>query len=127
MSTTFRSDRAAEAVREAVARILTGEVADPRLRFVTITSCEMSRDLQHAKIFYTVLGETAEQENAQAGFNSAAPFLRSRVGQEVPMRTVPELSFRFDRSTENAMRIEELLASLPELQKDDGETGSTAS
>jgi ribosome-binding factor A len=122
MSTTFRADRAAEAVREAVARILTGEIADPRLRLVTITSCEMSRDLQHAKIFYTVLGDAEAQEQAQAGFNSAAPFLRSRVGQEVPMRTVPELSFRFDRSTENAMRIEELLSSLPELQKDKDES-----
>ena len=124
MSTTFRADRAAEAVREAVARILKVEVADPRLRLVTITSCEMSRDLQHAKIFYTVLGEEDAQEQAQAGFNSAMPFLRSRVGQEVPMRTVPELSFRFDRSTENAMRIEELLSSLPELQKDKDEPSS---
>ncbi|HVF11443.1 MAG TPA: 30S ribosome-binding factor RbfA [Abditibacteriaceae bacterium] len=127
MSTTFRSDRAAEAVREAVARIITGEVQDPRLRLVTITSCEMSRDLQHARIFYTVLGDQEAQEKAQAGFISATPFLRSRVGQEVPMRTVPELSFRFDRSTENAMRIEELLSGLPELQKDKDEQGSTPS
>jgi len=119
MSTTFRSDRAAEAIRAAVARTVSQEIQDPRLRMVTITACEVSRDLQNAKIFYTVMGDEAARLDAQRGFESAAPFLRSRVGEEVPLRTVPEIIFRYDRSTENASRIEELLAGLPELQKKD--------
>ena len=119
MSTTFRSDRAAEAIRAAVARTISQEVQDPRLRMVTITSCEVSRDLQNAKLFYTVMGDEEAQLDAQRGFESATPFLRSRVGEEVPLRTVPEIIFRYDRSAENASRIEELLAGLPELQKKD--------
>lgn len=121
MSTTFRSDRAAEAIRGTVARVLTTEVQDPRLHTVTITGCEVSRDLQHAKLFYTVLGDEETQRQAREGFERATPFLRSRVGQEVPMRTVPELLFRYDRSLENANRLEEILAGLPELQQSGSE------
>lgn len=117
MSTTFRSDRAAEAVRAAVTKVLREEVQDPGLGFVTVTSCEMSRDLQNAKVYYTVLGDAEAQHSAHAAFNRATPFLRSRVGEEVGLRTVPELIFRYDRSTDNAMRIEEILASLPDLHR----------
>lgn len=125
MSTTFRPERVGEAVHEAVARILGSEVSDPRLQHVTITRCEISHDLSYAKIFYTVSGGEEEQLDAARAFDRATPFLRSRVGQEVVLRTVPELSFRYDKGTENAMRIEELLAELPELKQDqpDKETG----
>lgn len=124
MSTTFRPERVAEAVHEAVARVLNEEVSDPRLQHVTITRCEISHDLSYAKVFYTVLAERnqseeeARDEAAQA-FTRATPFLRSRVGQEVALRTVPELSFRYDKGTENAMRIEEILSSLPELRQEE--------
>ena len=118
MSTTFRSDRAAEAIRAALGKILVGEVQDPGLSFVTITACEVSRDLQNAKVFYTVLGDDEARTKAQRGFERATPFLRSRLGEELAWRTVPEVIFRYDRSTDNAMRIEEILAGLPELQSD---------
>ncbi len=117
MSTTFRSDRAAEAIRAAVTKAIREEVSDPRLNFVTITACEVTHDLGHAKVFYTILGDDEERQKAQAGFQSALPFLRSIVGQEVQLRSVPELSFRYDNSTDNAQRIEDILATLPELKK----------
>ena len=66
-----------------------------------------------------MLGDDSAREAATAGFEAAAPFLRTRVGQEVPLRTVPELSFRYDNSTENALRLEEIFSSLPELQSGD--------
>ena len=123
MSTTFRPERVAEAIHEAVARVLSSEVSDPRLRTVTITRCEITHDLSFAKIYYTVLGDADKSEDearieAAQAFTRATPFLRSRVGQEVVLRTVPEIAFRYDKGTENAQRIEELLAGLPELQKD---------
>ena len=113
MSTTFRPDRAAEAIRAVLSKIIVEEVQDPGLGFVTITACEVSRDLQNAKVFYTVLGDEDARRRAQAGFERATPFLRSRLGQELVLRTVPEIIFRYDRSTDNAMRIEEILAGLP--------------
>lgn len=119
MSTTFRPERVAEAVHESVARVLNGEVSDPRLRHVTVTRCEISHDLSYAKIYYTVLGDEDARDDAARAFDRATPFLRSRVGQEVALRTVPELSFRYDKGTENAARIEEILSGLPELHRDE--------
>ena len=115
MSTTFRSDRAAETIRAAAARIIREEVSDPGLGFVTITACEVSHDLQNAKIFYTVLGDDTAREKAEAAFSRARTFLRSRIGEEIDLRSVPEVSFRYDLSTDSAMRIEEILRGLPEL------------
>ncbi len=127
MSTTFRPERAAEAIRAAVTKILREEVQDPGLGLVTITACEVSRDLQNAKVFYTVLGDDEARQRAAKAFERAHSFLRSRIGEEVALRTVPEVIFRYDRSTDNALRIEELLAGLPELQQQgDDETGDAA-
>ena len=124
MSTTFRSDRVAEAIRAAVTRVLREESNDPGLGFVTITACEVAHDLQHAKIFYTVLGDEEARQSAQSAFERATPFFRTRVGEAIDLRVVPELSFRFDNSTDNAMRIEQLLSTLPELQQDETEEKS---
>ena len=118
MSTTFRSDRAAEAIRASVASALQTDIQDPRLRLVTITRVEVSRDLQNAKVYYTILGDQKVRTDAERGFESAKPFLRTKVGEEVPLRVVPDLVFRYDGGTDNAMLIDEILNSLPELKKD---------
>jgi len=118
MSTTFRSNRVAEAIRETVAKALLRRIQDPRLAGVTLTRCEVTPDLSYVKLYYTVLGDDQQREEARRGFESATPFLRTQVGHEVPLRTVPELSFRYDQGVENAMRIEELLADLPELKNE---------
>lgn len=118
MSTTFRSNRVAEAIRETVATALLGKIKDPRLSGVTITRCEVTPDLSYVKIYYTVLGDIEKRDAARQGFESATPFLRTQVGHDIPLRAVPELSFRYDEGIDNAIRIEELLSELPELKKE---------
>ncbi len=117
MSTTFRSDRAAEAIRAVVSKTLLTEVQDPRLANVTITHVEVSRDLQNAKIYYTVLGEKEDRDNAERAFQSAKPMFRSKIGEAVQLRLVPDITFRYDGGTDNAMSVEDILNSLPELKK----------
>lgn len=121
MATTFRSDRAAEAIRMTVSRALREEIQDPRLQNVTITNVEVTHDLSFARIFYTVLAkdERAAQLEAESAFESATPYLRTKIGQAIPLRVVPELGFKYDRGIENAARLEEIFASLPELKKSD--------
>jgi len=118
MSTTFRSNRVAEAIRETVATALLGKIKDPRLANVTVTRCDVTPDLSYVKVYYTVLGDEQKRDAAKQGFESATPFLRTQVGNEIPLRVVPELSFRYDEGIDHAMRIEELLSELPELKKD---------
>ena len=107
-----RMDRINQAIKEEISNIVQREVKDPRLGFVTITQTEVSRDLQHARIYFSVLGEKEKVDAAQEGLDSARGFIRKLIGQRVRMRFTPEIEFVFDRSIEYGIRIEEALAEI---------------
>jgi len=92
-----------------VSAILRRELKDPRLGFVTITGAEVSADLRHARVFFSVLGEESEREESTRILNRAAGFIRSKFAQRAQMRYVPELKFAFDHSLERGARISQLL------------------
>jgi ribosome-binding factor A len=108
-----RADRVAEAIREEVAVFLRTEAKDPRIsKLVTVTGCEVTRDLRHAKVFVSVMGTDAERAQTFEGLASVATHLRARVGRALRLRLAPEISFRPDESIARAARIEDLLASI---------------
>jgi ribosome-binding factor A len=118
-----RTDRLNEQLRQEVSLLLRGEVRDPRVGLVTITAVEASPELDHAKIYFTLLGDEAEKEAALAGLRSASSFLRRELGKRLHMRRIPELHFEIDRVLEQAGRIEELLRQVrtdPEMPEDAG-------
>lgn len=117
-----RPDQVAETVRQVLAdALLRGEVRDPRVGLVTITSVEVTNDLSHAKLRIAVPapeeGESpetaaAEGEKVLQGLRSAAGFLRSKVARALATRVVPELHFELDRGLEHASRINEILEAI---------------
>lgn len=109
MARVRRTDRLNEQLRQEVSLLLRGEVRDPRVGLVTITAVESSPELDHAKIYFTLLGDEAEKEEALVGLRSAASFLRRELGKRLHMRRIPELHFEVDRVLEQAGRIEDLL------------------
>jgi ribosome-binding factor A len=122
-----RSDRLNEQLRQEVSLLLRGEVRDPRVGLVTITAVEASPELDHAKIYFTLLGDEAEKVEALAGLRSASSFLRRELGKRLHMRRVPELHFAIDRVLEQAGRIEELLRQVrPEPEENDAAEGEAA-
>lgn len=115
-----RADRVAEAIREEVAKFLRTEVKDPRISpLVTVTGCEVTRDLRHAKIFVSIMGTDAERAETFEGLASVATHLRSRVGRALQLRLAPEIAFRADESVAHAARIEDLLAKIKEAQPEE--------
>lgn len=107
---TRRSDRVAEAIREAVATFLAEGVKDPRITgLVTVTGAQASRDLRHAKVFVSVLGSEVERAATLEGLRSLAGYLRAHLGRELRLRLAPEISFQLDESIAYAARIESLL------------------
>lgn len=62
-----RSDRIGEAIREEISSILLHEISDPRIQFVSVTHVEVSADLQHAKIFVSILGADKKKQEAFEG------------------------------------------------------------
>lgn len=110
-----RTDRINELLREEVTLLVRNEVRDPRVGVVTVTAVETSPELDHARVYVTMLGDDEEREAAMAGLRSAAPFIRSQLGKRLRMRRVPELHFMLDRVLDEALRIEQLLReALPE-------------
>ncbi len=108
-----RADRVAEAIREEVALFLRNDAKDPRISpLVTVTGCEVTRDLRHAKVFVSVMGSDEERKQTFEGLASVASHLRSRVGRALRLRLAPEITFKPDESIAHAARIEDLLAQI---------------
>lgn len=113
MAEPRRPDRVAESIREQVATFLAEGAKDPRIRgFVTVTAVEMTRDLRHANVFVSVMGDEAAIKATFEGLGSVASHLRSMLGKTLRLRNAPEIHFKADESIAHASRIEQLLAQI---------------
>ncbi len=110
---SIRTDRLRGQIRKEIAAMLVmGEVHDPRLAaMVTITDVKLSRDLQHATVFFAVMdaGERAETREA---LKSASGYIRGLLGKRLSVRHTPQLRFEADTSMEQGERIDNLLKSI---------------
>ncbi|WP_029068795.1 30S ribosome-binding factor RbfA [Jonesia quinghaiensis] len=113
-----RARRLAERIQVIVAQMLEGRIKDPRLGFVTITDVRVTGDLQHASVFYTVLGDENERRDSTRALNSARGTIRSEVGRQVGIRLTPTIEFHLDAVPENAASFDK---ALHEAQQRDAE------
>ncbi|MBM3771663.1 MAG: 30S ribosome-binding factor RbfA [Acidimicrobiia bacterium] len=109
MSQGSRPDRVADQVRSEIALMLSREVHDPGIGFVTITRVHLSPDLQQARVRYTTLGDDKSRLNTAKALQRAAPFLRRQLGSRLRLRRAPELTFVYDDAIARQDRIEQLL------------------
>ena len=109
MSQGSRSDRVADQLRGELAVLLSRDVHDPGIGFVTLTRVHVSPDLQAARVYYTSLGDEAGRRNTARALERALPFLRRRVGSRLRLKRVPTLTFVYDDSIAGQDRIEQLL------------------
>lgn len=112
----IRLSRVADVIQRELAVLIQREITDPRLGMVTISDVEVSKDLQHAKVFVTVMGEQQDVEESVAVLNKAAKFLRKAMAPKVKLRAVPQLRFYYDSSIYQGSRISALIDEA--LQKD---------
>jgi len=104
-----RQARLADRIRVLIAERLEKGLRDPRLGFVTITDVRVTGDLQHASVFYTVLGSEQARADTAEALRAATGLLRSEVGRQLSTRLTPTLEFILDGIPENAGHIEHLL------------------
>ena len=104
-----RMRRINEVLREVVGGAISGELSDPRIGFVTVTSVETSPDLRAAKVFVSVLGDKEEREATLEGLRSSHGVIQSRIAAETRMKRTPTLTFHYDDTIEKASRVSELL------------------
>lgn len=107
-----RMRRVDEAMREVLSGVVTRELKDPRIGFVTVTDVKTSPDLRHARVFVSVLGDDTVREASLAGLQSAHGFLQSRLAASLRMKHTPQLDFRYDDTAERAFALEAVLREL---------------
>ena len=123
-----RMRRVDESLRQVLSEAV-GDLADPRLGFVTVTGVKCSSDLEHATVFVQILGSEARRAKGMEALESARGTLQERIGREVRMRRVPRLTFVYDESLDRGLRINALLAEHesapvpPEAGEDGGDSG----
>ena len=106
-----RTQRVADYLQRELAALIQHELRDPRIGMVSITGVDVSRDLGHAKVYFTALGSDSREEAADSieALNKAAGFLRSQLSRDATMRSVPQLRFYFDTSVGQGRHLEELI------------------
>jgi ribosome-binding factor A len=116
-----RTDRVADYLREELAQLIQFQMRDPRVAMVSITDVEVSKDLGHARVYFTALGrDDAEQaRDVTEALNKAAGFLRSQLSKGSTLRTVPALQFRFDASVGRGRYMEDLIERAVEADRHD--------
>jgi ribosome-binding factor A len=106
---SHRSLRMAEAIREVVASAILFEMADPRIRAVTVLGVELTGDLRNATVSVSIMGTEAEQEAAFRALRHGAGFLQSRVAARLQTRFTPTLTFKRDDSVKKSIAMSRLI------------------
>ena len=104
-----RLARVAEAIREAASEAILFQIKDPRVKFTTVTRAEVSADLQHAKVYVSVMGSERQQQLALHGLQHAAGFVQAKLADRLQTRFTPVLTFVLDKGVKNALEVARLI------------------
>lgn len=102
-----RAFKVGDQIQRELAEVLRAEAKDPRLGMITITSVQLSRDMEHAKVFYTRM-QGANPE-IQAALSRTSGFLRAQVARRMRLRIMPTLTFIYDTSVEHGLAMDLLI------------------
>jgi ribosome-binding factor A len=112
-----RMGRIDHELQRELARLISTELKDPRLGFVTVTRVEITNDLRSAKIFVSIIGDRHVARQSMEALEHARGFLRGELGHAVSLRHTPELVFVEDRTTEKAIALSKTLAETAKAQR----------
>lgn len=104
-----RLARVAEAIREVASETILYELRDPRVKLVTVTRAEVSGDLQHAKVYVSIMGTDKEQKLTLNGLRHAAGFIQSKLAQRLQTRFTPVLQFVLDQGVKKSIEMTRLI------------------
>ena len=123
-----RVERVAALIRRETSQILLNGIRDERVQkgMISITSVEVSGDLQHCKIFVSIFGEKKQSGEVLAGLKSSSAFLKGELGRRLKLRRAPEVNFELDEGLEQGTAVLSLLGKLKEERNKRGEIPETS-
>src|SRR5207248_13896 len=104
-----RLARVAEVIREVASETILFELRDPRVKGVTVTRAEVSGDLQHAKVYVSLMGTPREQALCLHGLKHAAGFVQKKLGDRLTTRYTPQITFVVDEGVKKSIEVTRLI------------------
>jgi ribosome-binding factor A len=123
---SHRLARVNEVIREVAASTILFELKDPRVKNVTVTRAEVSADLQHAKVYVSVMGSEKEQQLTMHGLKSAAGFVQTKLADRLTTRYVPHITFVLDEGIKKSIEVSRLIREAQEQSRADAEARAAA-
>ena len=108
----IRQQRTAEQLRMVFSDLFLRELSDPRLHGLTVTDVKIDRELEHADIYVSALGDESRQDDVMKALSSAEGFLRRELAGRVRLRKVPQLHFHWDSTLAHMQEVESILENL---------------
>jgi ribosome-binding factor A len=112
-----RARRVEEQLKRLLSELVRREIKDPRVGLITITTVEVSRDLTHARIYFTPFAGIGDSDAALEALRHAAGYLRIQVRNQMRLRAAPELDFQLDDSIERGARLSSLISDAVESDR----------
>lgn len=106
---THRKARVAEVIREVAAETILFELSDPRIKGVTVTRAEVSGDLQHAKVYVSLMGTPKEQHICMIALRHCAGYIQSKLGSRMKSRFTPVIHFVLDEGVKKSIEVSRLI------------------
>lgn len=108
--------------REISNLLLFGEISDPRVKMVTIQSVDTSKDLQHARVRFSVLTDNPDDvKEAIKGLDASRGYIRRLIAGRVDLRYIPEIQFIFDKGVQYMAQVDQKLEEIRKLKKAEGD------
>lgn len=104
-----RTEQVGDLIQQVLAEALQRDVNDPRLKLVSVTAVDVTRDLAHATVYISVLGDDAKVSAAMTALEKAAGFLRHQIAKQCDLRITPQLHFRHDTSAAYSDKMDQLI------------------
>ena len=120
-----RIDRINELLRREISQLLARQIKDPRLHgVISVTQVDTSHDLRNARVFLSVMGDSAAKESALDGVQSAAAFIRRELRGRLALRYTPFLRFALDDSLEHGDQLLRLMDTIRDNSGSDADADS---
>ena len=119
-----RIEKVNELIKREIGRIImSGDIKDPRVNFITIQNVDVSKDLQHARVRFSALSnDPVDIKNAIDGLDSCSGYIRKLISQRTELRYTPQVQFIYDKGAQHAAQIDQELKKIKELKSRTGET-----
>ncbi|MBN1961084.1 MAG: 30S ribosome-binding factor RbfA [Deltaproteobacteria bacterium] len=107
-----RTHQVGELIQHELANVITNELKDPRVGFVTVTEVRVTGDLRNARVYVSIYGSQEQRNSSLEGLRTAAGYLKHILAQRLELRFIPELSFECDESLDRAERLETVMQAI---------------